>query len=309
MIENSKGLCCKLTKPCTIGYKTDFWEEDRNNIEMSFLIGSFEYGHIYIGKWRNKYKVTLKLYDANFHQPELNESKKKRFSRELEIMKQLRHDKIVKLWGACTFNEPLCIISEYMFYGNLLNYMRMGLGSCFDFNDIINVSTQIASGMRYLEGLKCVHRLLCAKNIFVGENNMIKIGNFNMAAILDENERVRMTRRDIKKLNVKWTAPEVLFYDEQTGVSYYSPKSDIWSFGILLYELITLGNEPYIGLTEKEVKMLLKYEKNYHIRKPEYVLDDDYYSILILCWDYDIEKRPSFNSIYTFFRDYFKRKK
>jgi serine/threonine protein kinase len=117
----------------------------------------------------------VKIFNAKAdHDDEFREAKETFFSNEVEILKKLRHENLVKLWCVSTVIEPKMIVTEYIPNGSLLNYMRMGIGADFNFNDIIYVAAQVTAGMRYMEESRCVHRDLGARNIFVGENNLVK---------------------------------------------------------------------------------------------------------------------------------------
>ena len=114
----------------------------------------------------------------------------------MEINKKLKHEKIVKLWCVCTTGEPIYLVTEYMSKGDLLKYLRNDSSNKIGFKEIIDMATQIASGMRYLENMKCVHRDLAARNILVGDRNVVKIADFGLAQILDENTKAIELSKD-----------------------------------------------------------------------------------------------------------------
>ncbi len=307
----ANGLCRTLTKPCPkvtsfVGFK-DVWEEDRINIELGPLIGAGNFGEVYKGLWRKRFPVavkTLKFNDQEKRNAKKEEAKKEEFRKELEIMKKLRHEKLVKLWCVCTIGEPIFIVTEYMCNGSLLKFMREGEGANLLFKEIIDMAAQIACGMKYLEGSKCVHRDLAARNILVGERNIVKIADFGFAQMLNANDKLELSQDESNKFPVKWTAPEVFTVDCNTGLRAYTIKSDVWSFGILLYELITLGANPYPGMTHPQVIYEVK-ENNYRMPKPQGMCTDAYYAMMLKCWHEDPYQRPTFDSLYHFFNDYF----
>lgn len=138
---------------------------------------------------------TLKFNATN----KANEEEKYReFLRESDIMKKLRHEKLVKLWCVCTVGEPIYIVTEFMVNGCLLKYLREGLGRYLKFKEIIDMAAQIASGMKYLEGSRCVHRDLAARNILVGERNIVKIADFGFAQMLNANEKLELSQDESK---------------------------------------------------------------------------------------------------------------
>lgn len=310
--RSANGLCRTLTKPCLkvtsfVGFK-DVWEEDRVNIKLGPIIGAGNFGEVYKGLWRDRFVVaikTLKFNDQEKRNSKKEEMRKEEFRKELEIMKKLRHEKLVKLWCVCTIGEPVFIVTEYMCNGSLLKYMRELEGVNLNFKEIIDMAAQIACGMKYLEGSRCVHRDLAARNILVGERNIVKIADFGFAQMLNANDKLELSQDESNKFPVKWTAPEVFTVDQNTGLRAYTIKSDVWSFGILLYELITLGANPYPGMTHPQVIYEVK-ENNYRMPKPQGTLcTEAYYAMMLKCWHEDPHQRPTFDSLYHFFNDYF----
>ncbi len=199
-----------------VGFK-DVWEEDRVNIKLGPLIGAGNFGEVYKGLWRDRFVVavkTLKFSDQEKRNVKKEEARKEEFRKELEIMKKLRHEKLVKLWCVCTIGEPVYIVTEYMCNGSLLKYMREGEGMSLNFKEIIDMAAQIACGMRYLEASRCVHRDLAARNILVGERNIVKIADFGFAQMLNSNDKLELSQDESNKFPVKWTAPGllILFY-------------------------------------------------------------------------------------------------
>ena len=152
-------------------------------------------------------------------------------------MKKLRHPKLIQLYAVCTLEEPIYIITELMKNGSLLEHLQ-GKGRTLKLPQLIDMSAQIASGMAYLESQNYIHRDLAARNVLVGENNIVKIADFGLARLIKEDE---YEARVGARFPIKWTAPEAANY------SKFSIKSDVWSFGILLTELVTYGRIPYPG--------------------------------------------------------------
>lgn len=160
------------------------------------------------------------------------------FLEEAKIMKRLHHPKLIRLFAVCTTEQPIYIVTEMMKNGSLLHYLR-GRGNGTKYETLLDMAIQVATGMAYLESKNYVHRDLAARNVLVGEKSVVKVADFGLARIIADEQYVA---RAGTRFPVKWTAPEAIYH------SKFSTKSDVWSFGILLSEIITYGANPYPGL-------------------------------------------------------------
>ncbi|NWW41198.1 FRK kinase, partial [Panurus biarmicus] len=152
---------------------------------------------------------------------------------------------------------------------------------------------QVASGMAYLESQNYIHRDLAARNVLVGEHNVYKVADFGLARV--ENENVYEARTETK-LPVKWTAPEAIRYNR------FSIKSDVWSFGILLFEIITYGQMPYHGMPGYQVIQLL--DDGYRLPQPK-TCPAPLYEMMQWCWSAEPDERPTFEGLSRQLEDYF----
>lgn len=209
----------------------DQWEIDRNSLRFVKKLGSGQFGDVWEGLWNNSTPVAIKTLKSGTMDP-------KDFLAEAQIMKKLRHNKLIQLYAVCTLEEPIYIITELMKYGSLLEFLQ-GRGRNLNQMQLTEMSAQISAGMAYLESQNYIHRDLAARNVLVGDNNIVKIADFGLARLIKENE---YEARVGARFPIKWTAPEAANY------SRFSTKSDVWSFGILLTELVTYGRLPYPGL-------------------------------------------------------------
>ena len=285
-MKDSDGLCCVLCMACV--------QLEKPQIDFSHLVkelqetpwksltllrlldaGQFRSRMIYEGLWNNTTPIAVKALKSGTMAP-LD------FLEEAHIMKKLQHPKLIQLYAVCTKGDPICIITELLPKGILLNYLKSQEGQCLQLPQLINMAVQIATGMAYLEMHNYIHRDLAARNIFVGENNIVKIADFGFARLIaDEIYNVPPKER----FPIKWTAPETAFHFR------FSIKSDVWSFGILLTELVTYGCTPYPGMSNAEV--LQQLERGYHMPNPPNT-PESLYQIMLDCWKHNPADRPTF---------------
>ncbi|XP_075729505.1 tyrosine-protein kinase Src-2 [Rhipicephalus microplus] len=296
-MEGANGLCHKLTIACPkpkpvvwdLSPETrDEWEIPRSAVQLLRKLGSGNFGEVWYGVWKGSTEVAIKTLKPGTMDPAA-------FLQEAAIMKKFRHERLVSLYAVCSKEEPIYIITEYMAHGSLLEHLRGPRGRALKLPTLIDMASQIASGMAYLESKQLIHRDLAARNILVGENNVVKVADFGLARIIEDSE---YTARQGAKFPIKWTAPEAALYGK------FSIKSDVWSYGILLYELITHGQIPYPAMPNRQV---IEYvDRGYRMPKPTNCeCPDSVYNIMLNCWEADPEKRPTFEFLFGFFDDYF----
>jgi fyn-related kinase len=294
--EDADGLCTRLTvicpkhdMPSTVGlsYNTkDEWEIERSSIRLNRKLGAGQFGEVWDGLWNGTTAVAVKTLKPG-------SMAVKDFLLESQIMKKLQHEKLIQLYAVCTKGEPIYIVTELMKNGSLLDYLQKGEGRHMKLPQLIDVATQAAGGMAYLESQHYIHRDLAARNVLVSEGNIVKIADFGLARVIIDNE---YTAREGAKFPIKWTAPEAALYNR------FSIKSDVWSFGILMSELITHGRIPYPGMTNGEV--LAKVEQGYRMPPPP-GCPDPLYQTMLDCWKPEPDERPTFEFLKYHLEDYF----
>ena len=290
--QQADGLC--MTLKCAaimLRQKSDdSWEIDHNAVRATKLIEVGQLCEIFEGVWNNTTPVTIYIPREGF----MSETE---FLEAAELMKQLKNSNIIKLYGVCRKEKPLCIIAEFMKVGNLQAYLRK-MATVLEQSQVIDMGAQIASKMAYLENINCVHRNLRAKNVLLTEESaqriICKVANFSYTRIISENNYVKIAASE--KFPIKWTAPETL------KLRYFAIKSDVWSFGIVLYELITFGLIPYPGIENSEVLKIL--ETGYRMSCPTNC-PEKLYKIMLECWNKDAETRPTFETLQWKLEDYY----
>ncbi|OCT96655.1 hypothetical protein XELAEV_18008865mg [Xenopus laevis] len=220
---------------------------------------------------------------------------------EMEMMKMIgKHKNIINLLGACTQDGPLYVLVEYASKGSLREYLKArrppGMDYSFDackipaeqltFKDLVSCAYQVARGMEYLASQKCIHRDLAARNVLVTDDNVMKIADFGLARDIHNIDYYKKTTNG--RLPVKWMAPEALFD------RIYTHHSDVWSYGVLLWEIFTLGGSPYPGIPVEELFKLLK--EGHRMDKPANCTHE-LYMIMRECWHAVPSQRPAFKQL------------
>ncbi|XP_062871436.1 tyrosine-protein kinase Tec [Trichomycterus rosablanca] len=284
--HNAGGLITRLrypvgsgsgAAPTTAGFSYDKWEIDPCELTFMKELGSGQFGVVRLGKWRAQHKVAIKAIREGAMSEE-------DFIEEAKVMMSLSHPRLVQLYGVCTQQKPIYLVTEFMELGCLLNYVRQRRGS-FSPQNLLSVCQDVSQGMQYLEHMHFIHRDLAARNCLVNESNVVKVSDFGMARyVLDD----QYTSSAGAKFPVKWSPPEVFNFCR------YSSKSDVWSFGVLMWEVFTEGKMPFENSSNHEVvNMVMQDQRLFRPKKAP----PQIYQIMELCWRERPEERPSFAQI------------
>ncbi|XP_048862997.1 LOW QUALITY PROTEIN: fibroblast growth factor receptor 2-like [Brienomyrus brachyistius] len=280
------------------------WEFSRDKLTLGKPLGEGCFGQVVmaeamgIDKDKSKEAVTVavKMLKDDATEKDLSD-----LVSEMEMMKMIgKHKNIINLLGACTQDGPLYVIVEYASKGNLREYLRArrppGMEYSYDiarvsdeqltFKDLVSCAYQVARGMEYLASQKCIHRDLAARNVLVTESNVMKIADFGLARDVHNIDYYKKTTNG--RLPVKWMAPEALFD------RVYTHQSDVWSFGVLMWEIFTLGGSPYPGIPVEELFKLLK--EGHRMDKPSNCTNE-LYMMMKDCWHAISSHRPTFKQL------------
>uniref|UniRef100_A0AAY4A7P1 Tyrosine-protein kinase n=1 Tax=Denticeps clupeoides TaxID=299321 RepID=A0AAY4A7P1_9TELE len=285
------GLCRKLEKPCDKPkaqkpWDKDAWEISKDSIKMVKKLGAGQFGEVWMAFYNNTTKVAVKTLKPGTMSPEA-------FMEEANLMKTLQHERLVRLYAVVTKIEPIYIITEFMANGSLLDFLKSQAASKLQLPKLIDFSAQIAEGMAYIEKKNYIHRDLRAANVLVSESLLCKIADFGLARVIEDDQ---YTAREGAKFPIKWTAPEAINYGS------FTIKSDMWSFGVLLYEIITFGKIPYPGMSNGEV--MTSVQRGYRMPRPE-PCPAELYEIMTSCWKDKPEDRPTFDYMQSVLDDFY----
>lgn len=263
--------------PVTLGYGV--FQINRNELFIKKQIGNGQFGSVHEAVWRQKQRVAVKMMKPG----SMSEHD---FIEEAKIMQRFQHKHLVSIYGVCSRQSPLYIVVELMPHGSLLDYLRKNKQLLHKTPILTDMVYQVASAMKYLESEKFIHRDLAARNCLVGENNLIKVGDFGLARyVLDD----QYTASEGTKFPVKWAAPEVIDFTK------FSSKSDVWAFGILCWEIFTAGKSPYATFSNPAVADEVR--RGYRLEQPPHC-PNDVHQIMQKCWEQVPENRPSFRDIH-----------
>ncbi|OXU23816.1 hypothetical protein TSAR_007538 [Trichomalopsis sarcophagae] len=298
------------------------WEFPRSRLSIEQVLGEGEFGRVLRAKaqdiagWQGQTTVAVKTLKEDASASELAD-----LLSEYQLLKEAQHPNVIRLLGACTTaGGPIYLIIEFAEFGSLRNYLRRsrhleseGRVPCSTLllssspnnvkpvdqpsidpvvnytitpRDILSFAWQISKGMAYLADIKLVHRDLAARNVLLGAGKVCKISDFGLTRDVYEDDAY--LKRSKGRVPVKWMAPESL------ADHVYTSKSDVWSFGVLLWELVTLGASPYPGVDVHNLYNLLK--AGYRMEKPANC-SDHLYKLMVSCWHDEPGMRPSFKEL------------
>ncbi|KAK9501423.1 hypothetical protein O3M35_012150 [Rhynocoris fuscipes] len=259
----------------TVSENNDDCEINPKELVISEILGEGSFAVVKRGEW-NGIPVAVKYM-------KIGPMSVEDFEREAKVMKALRHGNVVQLYGVWLKKHPMYIVTEFMEHGTLLKYLRSQKAILIkDTQRLTDMCYQIASGMAYLEQRNLIHRDLAARNCLVGKGDVVKLGDFGLSRCVDTG---MYSGHNLTVFAVKWAAPEVILRKK------FSLKSDVWAYGVVMWEIFTCGETPYGELDDASV--LNKVMNRELLERPS-ICPDVIYNVMLKCWSEIPEDRPSF---------------
>ncbi|KAM7055400.1 high affinity nerve growth factor receptor isoform 1-T1 [Molossus nigricans] len=273
----------------------------RRDIVLKWELGEGAFGKVFLAECHSLLPEQDKMLVAVKALKEVSESARQDFQREAELLTMLQHQHIVRFFGVCTEGGPLLMVFEYMRHGDLNRFLRshgpdakllaggedvapgpLGLGQ------LLAVASQVAAGMVYLAGLHFVHRDLATRNCLVGQGLVVKIGDFGMSRDIYSTDYYRVGGRTM--LPIRWMPPESILYRK------FTTESDVWSFGVLLWEIFTYGKQPWYQLSNNEAIECITQGRE--LERPR-ACPPEVYAIMRGCWQREPQQRHSIKDVHA----------
>ncbi|KAG7295195.1 hypothetical protein JYU34_022164 [Plutella xylostella] len=268
----------------------------RESLKLVKALGQGAFGEVYQGLYKHRLQDTVEMPVAVKTLPELSSSQAESdFLMEAAIMAKFNHPNIVHLIGVCFDRHPRFIVLELLAGGDLKNFLResrprIERATALTMKDLLLCALDICKGCRYLEAKRFIHRDIAARNCLLtsrGPGRVVKIADFGMARDIYRSDYYKKGGKAM--LPIKWMPPEAYI----DGV--FTIKTDVWSFGVLLWEVFSLGVMPYTGCSNREVMEMVS--GGGRLEKP-YGCPDEIYQLMCECWNPIPEERPTFASMF-----------
>ncbi|KAK7896386.1 hypothetical protein WMY93_021711 [Mugilogobius chulae] len=297
--------------PLLLNSKLLALEYPRNNIQYVRDIGEGAFGRVFQARAPGLLPMeSFTMVAVKMLKEEASADMQNDFQREAALMAEFDHPNIVKLLGVCAVGKPMCLMFEYMAHGDLNEFLRrrapaqssravsrasMSIRSFTTESESpgltcaeqLFISKQIAAGMAYLSERKFVHRDLATRNCLVGEDMVVKIADFGLSRNIYSADYYKANENDA--IPIRWMPPESIFYNR------YTTESDVWAYGVVLWEIFSHGMQPYYGMGHEEV---IYYVRDGHVLSCPENCPVELYNLMRLCWSTHPADRPSFNSIH-----------
>ncbi|XP_010213820.1 PREDICTED: discoidin domain-containing receptor 2-like isoform X1 [Tinamus guttatus] len=292
-------------------------EFPRQQLRLKEKLGEGQFGEVhlceadglleFLGVSSTEFTRQPVLVAVKMLRSDVNKTARNDFLKEIKIMSRLKNPNIIRLLGVCVRDDPLCMITEYMENGDLNQflsqreiYSKFAVSNnipCVSYANLLYMATQIASGMKYLASLNFVHRDLATRNCLVGNNYTIKIADFGMSRNLYSGDYYRIQGRAV--LPIRWMAWESILLGK------FTTASDVWAFGVTLWEMFILCKEqPYSLLSDEQVientgEFFRSQGRQIYLSQTP-LCPNPVFDLMLKCWSRDIKDRPTFDMIHHF---------
>uniref|UniRef100_A0A3Q3W3U2 Tyrosine-protein kinase receptor n=1 Tax=Mola mola TaxID=94237 RepID=A0A3Q3W3U2_MOLML len=273
----------------------------RHNIVLKRELGEGAFGKVFLAECYNLTPDHEKLHVAVKTLKEANESGRADFYREAELLTNLQHEHIVTFYGVCVESDPLIMVFEYMKHGDLNKFLRSHGPDAVLMADgqhsilveltqsqMLHIAQQIAAGMVYLASQHFVHRDLATRNCLVRENLLVKIGDFGMSRDVYSTDYYRVGGHTM--LPIRWMPPESIMYRR------FTTESDVWSLGVVLWEIFTYGKQPWYQLSNNEVIECITQGRV--LQRPR-TCPKEVYDLMLGCWQREPYMRLNIKEIHS----------
>ncbi|XP_050971233.1 NT-3 growth factor receptor isoform X2 [Labeo rohita] len=272
----------------------------RRDIVLKRELGEGAFGKVFLAECYNLSPTKDKMLVAVKTLKDPTLTARKDFQREAELLTNLQHEHIVKFYGVCVDGDPLIMVFEYMKHGDLNKFLRahgpdamilvdgqpMQSNGELGLSQMLHIATQIAAGMVYLSSQHFVHRDLATRNCLVGNGLLVKIGDFGMSRDIYSSDYYRVGGHTM--LPIRWMPPESIMYRK------FSTESDVWSFGVIMWEIFTYGKQPWFQLSNNEVIECITQGRV--LDRPR-LCPKEVYDLMLGCWQREPQQRLNIKDI------------
>ena len=262
------------------------YDMEHDDVKLLKKLGNGHFGEVKLGQLKDGRKVAVKTCLPTAPDPG-------RFLEEADTLKGYEHPNIVQLVGVVS-STPIYIILELCLGGELLKWIRKR-GQDFSVGKYVRMSLEGGRGMAYLHERNCIHGDLAARNCLVSDDGVVKISDFGMSRVTEGDEDIYSVNTTAKVIPIKWTAPEVL-----TDM-VYTQATDVWSYGILLWEIFSGGQMPYSGMSNAETREAVV-KKGFRM-PPPHKAPREIQQLMVECWSTEAEDRPTMADIVDYLQE------
>uniref|UniRef100_A0A0R3S2M2 non-specific protein-tyrosine kinase n=1 Tax=Elaeophora elaphi TaxID=1147741 RepID=A0A0R3S2M2_9BILA len=262
------------------------------NITLSKQLGKGEFGFVYQASWNNSNNIEQIQVAVKCILPEKLFANPLNFLQEVAVLHKMRHESVVRLYGVVLDTKAVMLVSELAPCGSLLECLQKpSLRATFFVDTFCKFSIQIAQGMKYLSDERLIHRDLAARNVLVFSADRVKISDFGLSRSLGMGEDYyRSEFSEAVKLPIAWCAPEAINFLK------FTPASDVWSYGVTLFEIFSFGQMPWAGFSGAQILAAIDYPNLQRLECPD-ACPVEFYDLMMQCWAHKPEERPSFTDI------------